>query len=884
MEETHLEGCFGALNDAQQAGGNYTQDWFDRAYDELCQRMGKAVLFALERQLNESYRQSIVAAPMQLRQLKDDIGFYLSELLAAKTDADSYRFRGFFFVNVDSSNHVQDPLTKQVAYQLDHHEMVVPKPRKLSQSFFVNELFNLYIRPEAGLAEVNRLRRRLHIVLLTLFTVFILSLLGGTVWLFNANSEFYHHLNEASLRKLDAYKKRVQQRPYAKDTLFENVTKLNVLRDIHRRYQKTPPFYISDLVPNPSVSDALQKAYHEELSNYLLPALVANLESRLRSYRQSGEVLQTASALSLVKSLQARTEQGWTEVKRHYRQTGKQQGEENQTRILLPLMDDLYSMGLPKVSIDQRLISDAETFIHQMNSSAVLYQYIKGLPQFSGTVDVGSQLGSHFSQLFRLTNTVSLDVPYLFTPQGFAALDLHPQSPLVSEVLQNNKALLGDSLSEYQINSLVQQILRLYQREYINYWLSFIDNIAFNALTEETLSAHLTLLTQKADAPLSQLYDVISYHTSPELQVLQADEPQDAGLREKAESLLKGSKQAPLTPTADQVAMAKAIRDEFAVYHDFVRSDEQGISLLSDWVNRVTKVKSWRDNVTQHNDIGAQYFQELTTADKDQSLYQLTQIQSGIATIDSYRTTLVELMNRDVDDEVRQYLEGQWQKQVYQPFTQNFSAKFPFDLSSERDVDVKLFNRYFKTGGLFDTYREQVFSQFKSRDGQRFISGFVPGNNIYISDAVLVQFEHLSEIQRVVYQLGENRLSVPFKLSVKEMSADVVKFELFSQRTLMVYQHGPKLWYDFSWPDSPARRELLATFTNTEGQTRTLTYAGDWAWLRMIYQHYQSSQNYTEVKLVAQDQQISLLLNVTSDENPLEPTFFSRFRLPATLL
>jgi len=148
----------------------------------------------------------------------------------------------------------------------------------------------------------------------------------------------------------------------------------------------------------------------------------------------------------------------------------------------------------------------------------------------------------------------------------------------------------------------------------------------------------------------------------------------------------------------------------------------------------------------------------------------------------------------------------------------------------------------------------------------------------------LTQLARLAEIRQILYREGPNQISIPFKVNVKSMSASLLKFELFSQRTLMSYQHGPKLWQDFVWPDLTNQSELLAIFTDTLGQKNTISYTGDWAWLQLVYQNHQSTQNQTEIILGQEDKDIRLILRVDSDKNPLSPLFFSQFVPPKQLL
>ncbi|MCJ8318835.1 MAG: hypothetical protein MJK12_04325 [Colwellia sp.] len=880
LEDHQLEGCFGAINSSSQSIGTFTLPWFNNAFDGLCSQMGRAVVFALERQLNEAFRRSVIAAPAQFRQIKGDISFYLTELLQAKTSSQEYQFRGFFFTNTESNSAAIDPLTKRVAYQLEHHEMIVPDGEKFSHSIFITEFFNRFVRPEAGMAQVNKVRQRILFAFKVSYWLFILGIVGTTAGLLKVNFDYYQSLNLETLMKLEGYKKSIQQAPYHINKLAENIKELDKLSNIYRDYKRPVPAYIFELVPNPSLLPALEKTYHTELLNILLPSLVRDIETKLFSYQQSGNILQTAKLLSLTKSLQTHSHTDWLALKNYYQQVN----EENALipNGLLRLMDDLYFFGIPEITVNKKLITQAELKIHTKNSAQVIYDYIKALPQFSSVVDVHEELGNNFEQLFQIQDSAILQVPFIYTPQGFAALNLNANATLIKETVDSNKALLGDQINEFQINNLVQQLQRLYQREYINYWRGFINNISLKPIENHSVSYSLSLLVAETDAPLKQLYDVIGYYTSPKLQALVSNKITESNT-DKTTSLLKKISP-PATPSEDQRLMEKTIKDEFSRYHYFIKTDENGVSKLSNFVSHFAKVKIWLDKARKSNDINAEYFQQLTSTEIDQSLYQLSQLKPDIKKLDDYKKAFVSLTNANIQKLVTTYIDKQWKQQVNSPFYTLFAKTFPFSLKSQSSANLKQFNRYFKLGGLFDQHTERLLVKFNRADGQIFLNGFMPNDAIYVSTVALEQLTKLEEIQQVLYQQGKKQFSIPFKLNVKSMSASLLKFELFSQRSLMSYQHGPKLWRDFVWPDLTTKSELLAIFTNTAGQKTTINYSGDWAWLRLIYQNYQMNLTQTEIKLNHKSDEIRLIIAVESDENPLEPTFFSQFRPPEQLI
>ncbi|MCJ8295627.1 MAG: type VI secretion system membrane subunit TssM [Colwellia sp.] len=889
LEESHLEGCFGALNNNSSHGKSFTLPWFNSAFDDLCHRMGQVVVFAIDNQLNESFRRSVIAAPIQFRQVKNDISIHLSELLLSKTSSQEYQFRGLFFTNTEKNSTVIDPLTKQVAYQLDHDEMVIPDGMKMSQSLFIAELFNGFIRPEAGMAQVNKLRKRLHITFQVSYFVFILSILGITAGLFKVNFEYYQSLNANTLIQLDGYKKNVQKSPYQSRDLAGNVNNLRLLGDIYRHYKRPTPAYISELIPNPSLFTALKKTYHTELLNVLIPSLVSDIETRLVSSQQSGNIVQTANFLSLAKSLQSHSSADWEKLKNYYKQVFEINSKVDKAWVddLMVLMNDLYLLGIAKVEVNQKLVENSELMLNTVNRSQVIFNYIKSLSQFSSVVDIKDELGTKFFQLYQVKDSSMLHVPTIYTPQGYSALNLNVNSSLIKDMITGNQSLLGEQLNEFEVNNLVYQLQRLYQRAYINYWLGFIDNLSLKPISKLGVSYSLNLLSTNKDAPLSQLYDVIGYYTYPKLQSsadqLKKESSTDKKIDKKA-ALLLDNKLAAVMPTVGQRLMEKAIQEKFSVYHDFTKADENGISKLSNLVSHFSEVKKWLDKSNKSNQVDIEYFQQLSSADKDQSLYLLSEIKAEIEQLDDYKGELINVINKDIRQSVASYLDKQWQQQMSIPFSTLFANKFPFNITSESSVTLKEFNRYFKVEGIFNKYTTQLFAKFKQAEGQVFLNSFIPNEAIYVSSETLLQLARLAEIRQVLYREGQSQLSIPFKVNVKSMSANLLKFELFSQRTLMSYQHGPKLWQDFVWPDLSNQSELLAVFTDTQGQRNTISYTGDWAWLQLIYQNYQSGPSKTEIVLGQENKDIRLILRVESDENPLSPLFFSPLMLPKQLL
>ncbi|WDD99163.1 type VI secretion system membrane subunit TssM [Thalassomonas actiniarum] len=899
LDEAELDGAFGAMNVDKKYQGHYDGDWFDSAYEDLSRRLGQAVLSALDSQLNENFRRSVVAAPLQFTQLKRDIGFYLEQLFTSKNSPEQYLFRGFFFTNTEQHLSVADPLTKQVAYQLGFNEMLAPEGVKLPHSMFVSRLFNKFIRPEAGVAGVNKRRRRLFWFFQGSYAFMIFALAITLAFLLKANFDYHSELNIQVNKQLLNYKSAIRQTPYDIEDLAVNVTNLRQLRDIYMLYQQDTPVYINEQIPGPGIGDAVKQAYHQALSNILLPSLVRYLEEELFVYETLGESLETAKLLNLNEELRQHDLQNWQHLEMYYQQSFIKEGNNDKDLLqgLVLLMDDLFLLGVPQVELDQALIAQARSSISAINTTEVVFQYIKDLPQFSSLVDISNDLGNNFAQLYEFETSRSGHlVPFIFTPQGFAAMDFTPDSDLMVNVFSSNKALLGHQLTSYEEENISNGLRRYYQRQYVDFWQRFVDDIVLKPVTAENLNHRLSILASKTDAPMNRLYQLIAFYTYPQLPAGQqaepakADKAEGAGDKqaksgEKSASALAGLTGDNGNSVNHKQAMISFIKNEFAAYHQFVRLDDKGISELANLHTVVSDVHKWLSaSYASNATLGAYHFQQLTSANKDTSLLHLQQTQVSIEQISEQIDTLVELANTQVAQAVSLYVNQKWQQEVSDNFNQQLAGKFPFALDSDQDASFELVNRFFKPEGVFDHFSTHTLSKFKQVGQQLVLSGYTPNAEIAIDEQVEGQFTAITGIQKTLYSQSDKQLSIPFRVKTKSMSANAIGFDIFSGRTVFNYRHGPKLWDDFVWPDPDNHSELLTIFHTTDNKKQTKKYQGDWAWLRLIYGFYQPRQLSPQMKVVSDDHEITLQLSVSSDINPLNPDFFSQLALPDRLL
>ena len=295
-------------------------------------------------------------------------------------------------------------------------------------------------------------------------------------------------------------------------------------------------------------------------------------------------------------------------------------------------------------------------------------------------------------------------------------------------------------------------------------------------------------------------------------------------------------------------------------------------------------VALWLKQANESKEPGGYLFEQLTSNNKDRSLYQLNQVSVGIAKVDSHKARISALIDASVNQRIKAYLNQAWQQQISTPFNRFFANRFPFSLSSDSEVNFKAFHRFFKISGQLSQFEKTFIDKFAKRDNQLLLVSFNGNTEIVIDAQQYQQLSYLLNIQESLYQQTPEQFNISFKAKILSMSAELLSFELFTQRSIFSYQHGPKLWTNFTWPDLSNQNDLLAIFTDTKNQKQTLTFAGQWAWLRLIYKYYQESGSSSQVKLVQGDNEVTLMLNVDGDYNPLAANFFSRIQLANQLL
>lgn len=881
LGEDKLDGAFGAVNEKPVKA--FDPIWFNDAYDHLLETMYAGIKQSLEGQLNEDFRRAVVNAPPQFALLRDEVAFYLHTLFPAPEKSHGY-LRGFYFANTDNQARGTDILSMQVAQHLGQSEISQSGGVKLPHALFARQLFEQAIRPEASLAGINRARRRMFWLSQSSYITLLVIVLVGSIGLLKLNFDFYSERNQQVTGMLEDYEEQIRTRAFDIDDLATNVENLHQLRRIYHSYKDDTPFYVADIIPNPSIAASVDQAYHQQLKAVLLPSLVRYLEEELFVYMTLGDSLATARLLTLDQQLVEHNPQGWNNLKTYYRESLIKEGHTEPALLdnLMLLMDDLYTLGVPEIQVDKLLVSQSRESISSANTTQVLFDHILEMDAFNRHLDIRDELGQGFDTIYRFKpGYTGVMVPYIYTPQGFSALDLSTDSEMLTRLINENNAIFDHSLTYFETANLSKSLRRYYVKQYVLFWQTFIDNIEINPVAAPQ---RLATFAEMADSPLVRLFDTLGRYTRPV--VMKKPQAKDeAKNTAKADEAVDEKATRETVAEEEMKALAHNIRSEFTQYHALIKADKKGQSQLGQLHKAIIKVNDWwKEAKDAEQGSGKFLFEQLSSKKANQSLSLLSQQKLNVELLAKQITSLVSDIDAQVNQQVIAYLNGKWKQEVYDPFELTLARRFPFTVGSDADASFANFNRFFKPGGVLDGFSQRYLPGFEIDGQARTLHGFTRNGQIGLSQEIGQQLDYYKQIQQSLY--GQNDFGLGLKLKPSSMSSDTLEFNILSGRNILNYQHGPKLWQSLQWPNQDDEDELLLVFKAVDDKKYVTRYSGDWAWFRMIQANYAQSGSKTMIRLKQGEQFIELRVetDVTDGVNPLQPTFFSRLSLASELI
>jgi type VI secretion system protein ImpL len=496
-------------------------------------------------------------------------------------------------------------------------------------------------------------------------------------------------------------------------------------------------------------------------------------------------------------------------------------------------------------------------------------------------------------------------IPALYTRSGYEEY-LIKRCPDIIRGLTDDGWIFGSNpivLSALDVNRVLKDVRVMYFKDYIRYWSQAIQKLSIR--TPDTL-ADAQKLSEQLTSGISPIVLVLREVRNNTTFVIENTDPsllegavasEAQRKAQQAVSRRTGAKvgQALVGTAAQsleemrQRAAEEAMKDAMAVNQYFVPL----VSLLDGEGNPRPVLKAAHDATAS---LG-EYFGKIVTSDaidqrvlsalleiadeKDATLRTLENAAGKLPTPvrNWYATTASGGLRRMLVLGAGS-INRAYQDKVLSVYSRSMRGSYPFDPSSDRDVNLEEFATFFRAGGTLDSFYDTYLAPFVTRSGQM---RSIMGRTLPISSQSVVQLSRANRVQEAFFMSGRE-LGINFLLEPHALDTSLKQVNLLHAEKTVSYWHGPVNGASFVWPGENGASQGILETVDLNGITTRHSARGDWALFRLFKGATIKRQSGNTCLLEVQQngKWAQFLIQFRNKANPFDPSVCS-FILPDSL-
>jgi len=813
---------------------------FADEFDQIVARLNERMWQRLENEREARRRASIFSFPQQLAALKDVLNQFVTEVFAGTRMDSRALLRGVHLTSGTQEGTPIDRLLGSVgrAFAFEPQEMPHAAIGR-GKAYFVERLLKEVILPESGLAGVNR-RLELQIAgaqLLTYVGLAVITVLFVTALTvsYSGNSDYLESVR-AELAKVDP----TELRPDA--SMDQIATRLDQVRKVANaadRYPGGAPWSMRwGLYAGRSLAQAAQDGYNRLLNGLLLPKIAALFRQRLEAYGREPEKLYEYLKAYLM--LGGRGPLDKTQLKY---MTGLEWNEAYASNA--PLAEDLKGHSdrlfdadsVRPTPVDNNALEQARNTIRNATLPALMYGELKmsyaGDTEHALRLDNAAGIGLNRALARRSGRSWSTPMPALYTKTVFGQVSSLGTMELVAR-FAGESWVVGDNgaMTLARTPKLTSQLLDLYEKDYIAAWDQVVNDLQLPPLNGmEQMKGLLATIASKEGSPLRGLLKTIDENT---FLVKPDDAAAPPSLLSKVEQAAQSRLSKLLGSNAPKAGPKPGtqVTEHFAPIHELVAGPpgQAHIDAVLDKIAEVAKGVSGCGA-----GLGEKSTEECVKKDPSAVKALSQEAKTLPAGVGPLVDTIATTVDRAGVHEFAKDLVEHYQQDVQRDCEDVVGSRYPFNPASREDVPIADFGHVFGYGGLFDKFYKDHLADVvdtRTRPWRWKVSesGAVPG-----PEAMLHRFEVVESIRKLYFRPGTDTPEFRFSLAPAALDSEATRVELSFDGQAVEYRHGPIRATPVKWP-GPANGTAGIIFEERGGGHPNLTYAGPWAWFRVVDQ------------------------------------------------
>ncbi len=776
---------------------------FQTGFEELIESLGQQVIQKLHPARSGIKRSLIREFPLQVLSLRQ-----LLQALLQRVRTNAVGFRAIYFCSAEQGGVSIDQLNKKI-----QHEFNLLVQDQFSQatnyrSYFIEGMIK-DIQSQTALSQADfknhYLQRSVAAVVLVLLA-----------------------FQGASYLKTDRVLSEAHRQLKDYENLMQNSDSLDALAKLQQAKEKINQHGFNNLLsPNEKMLQSrISQKHFEQLQHRFMPELRGQMEAVLTQPTQKPlERYQTLKAylmLSYPEKFSSDYLETW--LKHH----SKNESKERLEKKLVLLRQYQRHLQRP-IALNQQLISETRQYLNALPANFLFYQLAQ--EQLDGN---GQQLQFEGFQLSRR------QMPAYFTRQGY------PQATMTlktfSEKLQQENWILerGD------MQSVEQQLLTAYHRDYVNWWRNFLQNsrpLAFQNFNEGR-----------------QVFEQIIQAKSMEKMIQFAQEE-----------------------------TRPDISNQYPEFNRQIASQFADLNLMNEWSikqfsSRLKDVEKLLATLAVMNDegqtafrISRNRFNHKNGSDPLSLLYH--QAQQLPFPLSNWSKQLADESWMLVLNSAREHINHQWQTVIIPFYAERLASHYPLDAGQKQDVNLDDFTRFFAPQGMLSQFSLQYIKPFINTNKAKWRPKSVNGYQMPISEDNLQALMRANVIQGMFFKNGPNQPSVNFSLQKISLDPVIANFSLtIGQKTLKDNQ-STNSYMQFNWP----HQDISLSIDGIDGKHYEMQEKGVWALFRLLdkvnLSNLEGDSSSLEVLFEINANSGRYLLKASNALNPFTPGILNAFEL-----
>tara|TARA_B100002049_G_scaffold36300_1_gene23865 strand:+ start:5082 stop:8798 length:3717 start_codon:yes stop_codon:yes gene_type:complete len=890
LTEKEREQVFGAyLLDISEDQKNDPAEMFEVRMEELYQRLCEQRLSKVARERNEHRKQLILDFPNQFKSASTKLTEFVNLLFKANPYQEVPWFAGVYFTSGTQEGTPIERITNGVRDQFGA-VVVEQKQESITQSYFINRVFNDVIFKLQDLTRGNRKKRLVGrwlkgltvttgLACIAAVTTLLITSYTSNQLLLNQGEARVKAIVEANVNKATDTKKLA-----ATLALFEHYQKLNDFE------QQLPWYFIFGIYEGDETIASIKNVLFNQLNQLItFPAekqtlaklkyfealwLSDNSDAKAaarKDYYDSLKLHLMLSSLPEHKDTDFAKQQVLSLMSQHFKINLEEQ-DDSPIAAQLSVLVDFYLANLGS-DIDnpgdilfwqnnETAVLNARNNLNTQPEAKPLYQQL--ISSFADRKKA-IQLNDFMAAKNRDVLKTTFKIPYVYTNEGWQEY-VYPEIMRISRLVFSGDWVMGTSndngenvVDEAKAETLAKAMRAYYFKDYGDTWFAFLNSIQLPVFKDLNRASINFSRLSSTDGPLIDLMSLVNSNivVADKPSALEANNDKIAtvvsgatDVATKKTSKGKLAEQILERPDFSQVSTVRApeLETRFSDLRRFSQYEEgKNMSdYMSQYISSLSSIHSDIKAMAASNEDDAQamiFVQDLLSGNSQENALQSSWIiiESQTRALDpETKETLDKLFKAPLQSGIatimakaRSQLNEEWENQVYTMYNNSIAGKYPFNLSGPDAAiaDVSEFLNS-ETGVLWAFINTQLKPFMKVRRGVWEEKQW-NGVGIGFSKELLDGLTKANKVTRSLFLNGADAAGFNFQMMPVPQKGIRETYLGFSEQGYR-YRNEPEEWRNFSWPGRGAAEKALLYGLDNSGRRITIEQDGPWALLKVL--------------------------------------------------